>query len=78
MLLSLRKIGLASLFKEVRVFKGGPFQKSPFSRDSRELRDSGAQTGENKGDSNSFLDIPENLEILVEILDTPTMQRPLS
>ena len=57
----------------------GSFQKSPFSRDSREFRDSRvsreiSQTVENKGEPDHFL---ENLEIL-EILEIPPAQRPLS
>ena len=43
----------------------GSFQKSPFSRDSRDFRESREpQTVENKGESDHFLEVLENLEIL--------------
>ena len=52
----------------------GSFQKSPFSRDSREFSQEileileNRHTVENKGESDHFLEILENLEIL-EILE---------
>ena len=63
------------------LLEKGSFQRSPFSRDSREFRDSRdfrePQTLENKGESDHFLEILENLEIL-EILEIPPVKRPLS
>ena len=57
-----------------RVFS----EKSFFSRDSREFRDSREpQTVENKGESDHFLEVLENLEVL-EILGIPPVKRPLS
>ena len=58
-------------FGERGLLEKGSFQKSPFSRDSREFRDSRdfrePQTVENKRESDHFLEILENLETL-EIL----------
>ena len=64
------------------VWERGSFQKSPVSRDSREFRDSrhlseileNSQTLENKGESDHFLEILENLDIL----EIPPVKRPLS
>ena len=64
----------------IQVRKKGSFQKSPFSRDSREFRDSKdfrePQTVEKKGESDHFVEILENLEIL-EFLEIPPVKRPL-
>ena len=59
------------------LLEKGSFQKSPFSRDSRECRAScrEPQTVENKGESD--IEILENLEIL-EILEISPVKRPLS
>ena len=63
------------------LLEKGSFQKSPFSRDSRELEIleflENSQTVEKKGDSDHFLEILENLEIL-EILEISPAKRPLS
>ena len=65
-------------FRKRGLLEKGSFQKSPFSRDCREFRDSGVpenpQTVEKKGDSDHVL---ENLEIL-EILEISPVKRPLS
>ena len=54
------------------LLEKGSFQKSPFSRDSRDFRYleilENPQTVENKGESEHFLEILENLEIF-EILE---------
>ena len=67
------------------LLEKGSFQRSPFSRDSSEFRESRdfrePQTLENKGESDHFLEILENLEILdsnLEILEIPPVKRPLS
>ena len=69
-----RKIG----FGKRGLLEKGSFQKSPLSRDSREFRDSrvleNPQTVEKKGDSDHFVEILENLEIL----EIPPAKRPLS
>ena len=64
------------------LLEKGSFQKSPFSRDSREFRDSRdsrepPDCGKYKGESDHFLELLENLEIL-EILEIPPVKRPLS
>ena len=60
------------------LLEKGSFQKNPFSRDSREFRDSREpQTVENKGEADYFLEILENPEIL-EIPEIPPVKRPLS
>ena len=50
-------------FEKRGLLEKGSFQKSPFSRDSREFRDSrdleNPQTVENKGESDNFLEILE-------------------
>ena len=59
----------------------GSFLKSPFSRDSREFRLEilefleNSQTVEKKGDSDHFLEILENLDIL-PILEISPVKRP--
>ena len=52
---------------------------STFSRDSRDFLEilGNPQTVENKGESDHFLEILENFEIL-EILEIPPVKRPLS
>ena len=63
------------------LLEKGSFQKSPFSRDSREFRDSGDSREPpdcgKQGEFDHFLEILENLEIL-EILEIPPVKRPLS
>ena len=70
-----------SSFGKRGLLEKGSFQKSPFSRDSRELEIfeilENPQTVENKGESDHFLEILENSEIL-EILEIPPAKRPLS
>ena len=70
------------VFSKRGLFEKGSFQKSPLSRDSPEFRVFGesreyAQTVENKGESDHFPEILENLEIL-EILEISPVKRNLS
>ena len=64
-----------------RLLEKGSFQKSPFSRDSREVRDSRVLREPldcgRQGKSDHFLEILENFGIL-EILEIPPVKRPLS
>ena len=68
-------------FRKTGLLEKGSFQKSPFSRDFREVRDSRdfrepPDCGK-KGEADHFLEILENLEML-EILEIPPVKRPLS
>ena len=76
-----RRFGSQIGFGKRGLLEKGSFQKSPFSRDSREFRDS-RDFGEppdcgNKGKSDHFLETLENLEIL-EILEIRPAKRPIS
>ena len=73
-------ISLASFgFKKRGLLEKGSFQKSLLCPDYRESRDSRLsrepQTVENQGESDHFLEVLENLEIL-EALDSSSEETP--
>ena len=69
-------------FRKRGLLEKGSFQKSPFSRDFREFRDSRVfreppDCGK-QGDSDRFLEIVENLEILeISTVKRPFVMTPL-